>query len=89
MLVKRLPFALVKEACEVGEAAARKFLASQVNEKLVNSFDIQIKYEEKDALFSVEVFVDISPFSGVDPERLADEAAEAALSAIDKMIRGK
>ncbi len=89
MTVKPLPIDLVKEACEVGETAARKFVASQINEKLINSLDIQVKYEEKDTIFSVEVFVDLSPFSGIDPERLADEAADAALSAIDKMIRGK
>ncbi|MGQ9759338.1 MAG: DUF3194 domain-containing protein [Candidatus Methanomethylicaceae archaeon] len=84
-----LPIDLVKEACKAGEDAARNFVTSRVNEKLVNSLDIQIKYEEGEALFTVDISVDLSPFSGVDPEKLTDEAADAALSAIDKIIRGK
>jgi hypothetical protein len=87
--VKALPLELVKEACEVGESAARKYVTSKVNERLINSLDIQVKYEEEEVLFSVDVFIDLSPLSGVDPERLADEAADAALSAIDKIVRGK
>ncbi|MCQ5373961.1 MAG: DUF3194 domain-containing protein [Candidatus Methanomethylicia archaeon] len=79
----------MKEACEVGESAARKYVTSKVNERLINSLDIQVKYEEEEVLFSVDVFIDLSPLSGVDPERLADEAADAALSAIDKIVRGK
>ncbi|MEM3882494.1 MAG: DUF3194 domain-containing protein [Candidatus Methanomethyliaceae archaeon] len=79
----------MREACEVGESAARKYVTSKVNERLINSLDIQVKYEEEDLLFSVDVFIDLSPLSGIDPERLADEAADAALSAIDKIVRGK
>ncbi|MCX8181640.1 MAG: DUF3194 domain-containing protein [Candidatus Methanomethyliaceae archaeon] len=87
--MKTLPIELVKEACEVGESTARKYVSSKVDERLINSLDIQVKYEEKDLLFSVDIFIDLSPLSGVDPERLADEAADAALSAIDKIVRGK
>ncbi len=89
MVVKTLPLDLVREACEVGEAAARKYVTSKVNERLINSLDIQIKYEDEELLFSVDIFLDISPLSGVDPDQLADKAADAALSAIDKVVRGK
>jgi len=89
MAVKRLPLELVKAACEAGENAARTYLTTKVNERLINSLDIQVRYEEEDLLFSVDVFIDLSPLSGVDPERLADEAADAALSAIDRIVRGK
>lgn len=87
--LKPLPIDLVKEACNAGEIAARTFVTSRVNEKLVNFLDIQVKYEEAEALFTVDVFVEVSPVSGVDPEKLADEAVDAALSAIDKIMRGK
>ena len=89
MAVKPFPLELVKEACEVGESAARRYVTSKVNERLINSLEIQVKYEEEHLLFNVDVFIDLSPLSGVNPERLADEAADAALSAIDKIVRGK
>lgn len=80
----------LKEICEAGETAARQFILSKLNKKLLRSLDIRVTTEKKGGItFKVEVFIDIEPVLEVDADELADKATEVALSAIDEKMRGK
>jgi FKBP-type peptidyl-prolyl cis-trans isomerase (trigger factor) len=90
VLLKGLPPSSLKELCEVGENAARQFVLSKLDRKLIRSLDIQVTSEKGGkTTFKVEVFVDVEPAVEIDVEELADTAADAALSAIDERMRGK
>ena len=80
----------LKELCEAGETAARQFVLSRLNKKLIRSLDIQVITEKRTGItFKVEVFIDVEPVLEIDVDELADMATEVALSAIDEKIRGK
>jgi hypothetical protein len=80
----------LKEVCEAGETAARQFVLSKLDKKLIRSLDIQVTSERRGGTtFKVDVFVDVEPVVEIDADTLADMAADAALSAIDEKMRGK
>lgn len=88
--MKALPPGRLKEICDAGEVAARDYIFSQLDRKLIRSLDIEVTSEAGDGLtFSVDVSVELEPGIEIDLERLTDEASEAALSAIDKRMKGR
>lgn len=90
MLLKRLSSNSLKELCETGEIAARHFVLSKLNKKLIRSLDIRVITEKKGGVtFKVEVFIDVEPVLEIDVDELANMATEAALSVIDQKMRGK
>jgi len=90
VLLKGLSPNSLKELCEAGETAARQFVLSRLNKKLIRSLDIQVITETRGGItFKVEVFIDVEPVLKIDVDELADMATEAALSAIDEKMRGK
>ena len=90
VLLKGLSPSDLKEVCEAGETAARQFVLSKLDKKLIRSLDIQVTSEKKGGTtFKVDVFVDVEPVVEIDADELADMAADAALSTIDEKMRGK
>jgi len=90
VLLKGLSPSDLKEVCEAGETAARQFVLSKLDKKLIRSLDIQITSEKKGGTtFKVDIFIDVEPVVEIDADELADMAADAALSAIDEKMRGK
>lgn len=84
---KRSPDRL-KGICEAGEAAAREYILSKLDRKLIRSLDIEVTSEAGDGItFNVDVSLELEPGIGTDLDRLTDEASDAALSAIDKEMR--
>jgi len=80
----------LKELCEAGETAARQFVLSRLNKKLIRSLDIQVITEKRTGItFKVEVFIDVEPVLEIDVDELANMATEVALSTIDEKMRGK
>jgi len=92
MLLKGLSPSSLKEFCEAGETAARQFVLSKLDKKLIRSLDIQVMSEKKRGsrtTFNVEVFIDVEPAVEIDAGELAAMATDAALSAIDEKMRGR
>jgi hypothetical protein len=80
----------LKAVCEAGESAARQFVFSRVDKRLVKLLDISITTEKKDGTtFSAAVSLELEQVVDEDPEALADLAAEAALEVIDKKMRSQ
>lgn len=76
----------VREACEVGEQAARNYIYSKVNPKFLRNLEISVIYE--DLSFTVDIFIEVLPTIGVNVEEIVEEATNKALLEIDKFIRG-
>lgn len=90
VILKALSPSDLKEVCEAGETAARQFVLSKLDKKLLRSLDIQVTSERKGGtIFKVDVFIDVEPVVEIDVDKLADMAADAALSAIDERMRDK
>jgi hypothetical protein len=84
------PPELIVEACEAGEAAARELVLTKVNKKFITALDIRITSEKGNGInFDVDVSIEVGPMVEVDLENLIDQATDAALSAIDKKMKGK
>mgnify|MGYP001236432324 CR=1 FL=1 len=80
----------LREICEAGEAAARGYVLSKLERKLVRSLEIEVTSETGDrTTFNVEIYLELEPGIEIDLEKLTDDAAETALSAIDKMMKEK
>lgn len=80
----------LKEICEAGETAAREYLLSKLERKLIRALDIEVTSETGDGItFSIDVSVELEPGIEIDLDKLADDASEAALSAIDKKMKGR
>ncbi|MCX8169556.1 MAG: DUF3194 domain-containing protein [Candidatus Methanomethyliaceae archaeon] len=82
-----LPLEIIREACEIGENIARRYIYSRIDPKFLKSIEISIIYE--DLSFTVDIFIDVLPMENIDIERIVEEASDMALSEIDKFIRGK
>lgn len=82
--------ARLKEICEAGETAAREYVLSKLERKLIHALDIEVTSETGDGItFNIDVSVELEPGIEIDLDKLADEASEAALSAIDKKMKGR
>jgi hypothetical protein len=80
----------LKEICEAGEAATREYMFSKLERKLIRSLDIEVTSETGDGItFNVDVSVELEPSIEIDLDKLTDEASEAALSAIDRKMKGR
>lgn len=80
----------LREICEAGEAAARKYLLSNLERKLIRSLEIDVISETStQTTFNVDISLELEPGIEIDLEKLIDEASEAALSAIDKLMKRK
>jgi len=75
------------EVCEIAEAAARQYVLSKVDKRLIKSLDVLVTYDKDGATFTVDVSIELEPLPGMDADALADEASDAALSAIDSKMR--
>jgi len=83
-----LPPEILQSICEKGEGAAREYVYSRVERKLVRSLDIRITTVDRGGLqFSVDVFLEIDEALGEDVEEIAEMASEAALEAVDREMR--
>jgi hypothetical protein len=80
----------LKAICEAGESAAREYVLSRVDKRLVKELNISIATEKRNGTtFSADISIDLEPVVDMDPEELADLAAQAALDAIDDKMRGR
>ncbi|MGA2574206.1 MAG: DUF3194 domain-containing protein [Candidatus Methanomethylicaceae archaeon] len=78
----------IKEICEAGETAALQFILSKLDKKLIKSMDIRVCSEKKaSTTFKVDVALELEAGVEVDADKLAEMAAEEALSAIDRKMR--
>lgn len=82
-----LPIEVVREACEIGENAARRYIYSKIDPKFLKNIEICVVYENFS--FTVDAFIDVLPMENIDIEKIVEEASDIALSEIDKFIRGK
>lgn len=64
-------------------AAARDVIFSRYDRSAVRDLDVTVTFE--DEVLEVDVYVD-APGSGEDPERVVDDAALAARSAVDQLM---
>lgn len=79
-----------KELDQLGEVAvksAQKFIFNQVSKKEVLDLDIQVELDQSDIL-NVDIKVDIilDSLSSTD-EKIADQAADHALSELEKLLQ--
>lgn len=80
----------LKEICEAGETAARGYLLSHLERKLIQSMEIEVTSETGgQTTFNVDISLELEPGIEIDLDKLTDEASDAALSAIDKMMKRK
>jgi hypothetical protein len=80
----------LREICEAGETAAREYVISKLERKLLHSLEIEVTSETSDkTTFIVGISLELEPGIETDLDKLTDEASEAALSAIDKMMKRK
>lgn len=80
----------LKEICEAGETAAREYILSQLESKLIRSLDIEVTSETGEEItFNVDVSLELEPGIEIDLDKLTNEACEAALLAIDKKMKGR
>jgi hypothetical protein len=80
----------LREICEAGETAAREYVLSKLEEKLLRSLEIDVTSETGDqTTFDVGISLELEPGIEIDLDKLTDEASDAALSAIDKMMKRK
>ena len=80
----------LREVCEAGETAARVYILSHLERKLVHSMEIEVTSETGDqTTFNVDISLELEPGIEIDLDKLTDEASDAALSAIDKMMKRK
>ncbi len=88
-LKRRSPSEL-KETCQAGEAAAREFILSQLDKKLIRSLDIEVTSDCGDGItFNIDISLELEPGIEIDLEKMTDDASEAALSVIDKRMKGR
>lgn len=81
------PLEKVREACEIGERAARNYIYSKIDPKFLKNLEISVIFENSS--FTVDVFIEIFPAIDVNVEEVVEEATNKALLEIDKFIRGK
>lgn len=80
----------LKDICEAGEIAAREYVLSRMEKKLVRSLEIGVTSETGDrTTFDVDIYLELEPGIEADLDKLTEEASEAALSAIDKLMKRK
>lgn len=80
----------LKAICEAGESAAREYILSRVDKRLIRHLSISIATEKKKGItFSADIDLDLEPVVDVSAEELADMAAQVALDSIDDKMRGK
>lgn len=73
------------------EEAARRYVLSQVPSKHIESLNITVEASMEDGL-NLVVDVDLtlsSTLSGVEVQKIADEAAGYAFNEVEKHLRGK
>jgi hypothetical protein len=88
--LKAPPPERLKEICEAGEAAAREYILSKLERKLIRSLDIEVTSETGDGItFNIDLSVELEPGIEIDLDEMTDEASEAALSAIDRKMKGR
>lgn len=80
----------LREICEAGETAAREHVLSKLDRKLVRSLEIEVTAETgNQTTFNVGISLELEPGIETDLDELTDGASEAALSAIDKLMKRK
>jgi len=79
----------VEELCEVGERAARDYIASKISARRISSLDIVIDVEgAKPIVVNVDIEIVLSPLmKDCDARRLVDEAKQEAFNAIEEYLR--
>ena len=79
----------IETLCSIGENAARKFVRSKINQKLLEKLDISIDIEgNKPVNVTVEVDIMLSPENrGFDEKKLAEGAVKEAFEAIESYLR--
>lgn len=79
---------VVREACEAGEAAASRYVFSKIDKKLISSLEVLVSSEQNDGTtFNVDVSIELEPATEMDADELSNQAADAALSAIDEKMK--
>lgn len=81
----------LEELCLAGESAARKYVFSVVDRRLVRSLSVRVSSEPSPSGvdFSADVEIEVDPVVTIDLEKLAEEAADCALQEIDALVRRK
>lgn len=83
-----------KELLQISETLANEifsFIVKKLNEKYIYGLDISVNFSKKDNKYvlDLDVYIDISPFAGVDPQRLIEEAVEYGLKIIKSILKEK
>lgn len=79
----------VEKLCEIGEKAARDYIASKISARRISALDITIDVEgAKPVTVNVEIEIVLSPLmKNYDVNRLVDEAKQRAFNAIEDYLR--
>ena len=87
--IPELTIKQTEELCSVAENAARKYILSKVQSRMVEKLDISVEAEgAKPVNLSVEIDLVISPqITAFDAKALTAEAVKEALKASDNYLR--
>ncbi|MHA1711502.1 MAG: DUF3194 domain-containing protein [Candidatus Freyarchaeota archaeon] len=78
----------IEEICNLAEKAARRYVLSRCRKRDVIDLKIVVSSEIKDEItFNVDLEVQLSPLAKVEPEELAQRAAEKAIEKIEERLR--
>ena len=79
----------VEELCEVGERAARDYIASKIPARRITSLDIVIDVEgAKPITVNVDIEIALSPLmKDYDAKQLINEAKQEAFKVIEEYLR--
>ncbi|MHA1606910.1 MAG: DUF3194 domain-containing protein [Candidatus Freyarchaeota archaeon] len=78
----------IEEICNLAERAARRYVLSRCRKRDVIDLKIVVSSEIKDEItFNVDLEVQLSPLAKVEPEELAQRAAEKAIEKIEERLR--
>jgi hypothetical protein len=75
-----------EEVVETAAEAAQDLVFSRLDRSAVEDLDVTVSFEK--GVLDVEVYLRAPDAEGVDPERVADDAALAARGAVDDLFAG-
>lgn len=78
----------IEHLCLMSEAAARKYIHQRTSKREIAGLDITIEtsYDEE-LTIDILVNIELSPFSRLDSDSLAQEAVDIAFGAIEEKLR--
>lgn len=78
----------IEHLCLVGEAAARSYIHKGASKREIAQLDITIETSYNEELtIDIVINIELSPFSQLDSDSLAQKAVDIAFEAIEKELR--